>query len=342
MRVLLILLLATCGAAFADDVMLTMADPSTVTCTNPATPSLTDGAGGGLDEGQIGDADCLRLGNHEVGKRYYGANDDVTIYFRATGPLQVKLGLLLSEWGSKRAELLLNGQVVREFSAHAKPDRPATETCEITGTGALQALMIRPATGVGNYVHVDALAISGDGKVEVLDADGRPVLVASAALPLAAAQAAAAAMTPQGNLARVGDKMTYQVTEEFASCIDGSQTYAAQAALDGNPESDYWAGGTAPPHALVLTWKEPVTFNHHRIIWLGKNRALTYGLEYWDGERWRLLYEEPRNLQPEPIYRFAPVTTTSVRFTATSLVGEQRMLMRAFELYNLPEGTDGK
>jgi hypothetical protein len=243
---------------------------------------------------------------------------------------------MLSQWGSPTGEVLLDDGVIGEFSGVGTPDRPATETFQITGTGALQALTIRPRAGAGGYVHVDALALAAEGPVEILDPDGRPALMLSRALPPPEAETVRAAMAPKANLAILGDAMRYQATEEFATAIDGTRTYSPAAALDGDPESSYWAGASPPPHALVLTWKEPVRLTHNRIVWLGENRGIWYGLEYWNGTRWQLLYEEPRNLQREPVYEFAPVTTTSVRFTAYTLTGQQRVLMSAFELYNLP------
>jgi hypothetical protein len=321
----------------ADQVVLTMNDPFSVTCVNPAKPSLREGAPGGLDEGLLGDTDNLLLGAHEVGKQWYGSNDAGTIYFRAEGALTIEVGVWLSQFGCPQAAALLDGSELGQFTAQGNPDGPAVHRFTVQGTGQVQALTVRPLTGNG-YVHLDAVRIAAPGKVEVTDAGGRPVFLASVAVPPAEAAGLVKRMAAARNLAIVGEAMTYAVSEEFATGIDGSRSYSGQIALDGNPDNEYWAGGTPPPHTLLLTWKRPVTFDTNRIRWLGENRGLWYGLEYWDGVRWRLVYEEKRNLQPEPIYRFPAVTTDRVRFTTFSVLGQQRMLMRAFELYKLGDG----
>lgn len=337
MRHLLLAVLVAPVLAHADQVVLTMNDPFSVTCDNPTKPSLREGAPGGLDEGLLGDTDNLLLGAHDVGKQWYGSNDACTVHFRAEGALTIEVGVWLSQFGCPEAAVLLDGVELGRFNAQGNPDRPALHSFSANGTGQVQTLTIRPLTGNG-YVHVDALRLTGPGAVEVTDAEGRGVLMPSTAVPPSEAAGLAERMKTARNLALVGEAMTYAASEEFATGIEGSRAYSAQIALDGDPDNEYWAGGTPPPHALILAWKQPVTLDTNRILWLGENRGLWYGLEYWDGVRWRLLYEERRNLQPEPIYRFAPVTTTRVRFTICSVLGQQRVLMRAFELYSLGEG----
>ncbi|NPV46242.1 MAG: hypothetical protein HPY69_04765 [Armatimonadetes bacterium] len=340
MRHLLLAVLVAPVLAHADQVVLTMNDPFSVTCDNPTKPSLREGAPGGLDEGLLGDTDNLLLGAHDVGKQWYGSNDACTVHFRAEGALTIEVGVWLSQFGCPEAAALLDGVELGRFSAQGSPDGPTSHSFSTNGTGQVQTLTIRPLTGNG-YVHVDALRLTAPGDVEVTDAEGRGVLMPSTAVPPSEAASLAERMKTAPNLALVGEAMTYAASEEFATGIDGSRAYSAQIALDGDPDNEYWAGGTPPPHALILAWKQPVTLDTNRILWLGENRGLWYGLEYWDGVRWRLLYEERRNLQPEPIYRFAPVTTTRVRFTIYSVLGQQRVLMRAFELYSLGESGGG-
>lgn len=341
MRHLLLALLLVPTLAPADQAVLTMNDPFSVTCDNPTKPSLREGAPGGLDEGLLGDTDNLLLGAHEVGKQWYGSNDACRLHFRAAGALTIEVGVWLSQFGCPQAAVGLDDVELGQFSAQGHPDGPATYSFSADGTGQLQTLTIRPLTGQG-YVHVDAVRLTAPGPVEITDAEGRAVLMPSAAVPPAEAAALAERMKTAPNLAVVGEAMTYAASEEFATGIDGSRAYSAEIALDGDPANEYWAGGTPPPHALILAWKQPVTLDTNRILWLGENRGLWYGLEYWDGVRWRLLYEERRNLQPEPIYRFEPVTTTRVRFTIYSVLGQPRVLMRAFELYGLSQPGGGK
>lgn len=340
MRCLLLMAVLLSVLAHADEIILPMNDPFSVTCANPAKPSLREGAPGGLDKGLLGDSDNLLLGAHDVGKQWYGSNDACTVYFRAEGALTIEVGVWLSQFGCPQAGVLLDGVEVGQFTGQGNPDGPATYAFDANGTGQVQALIIRPLTGNG-YVHVDAIRIAAAGKVEVTDSNGGAVFAASAAVAPAEAAWLVERMAAAPNLAIVGDQMTYAASEEFATGIDGSRTYSAEIALDGDPDNEYWAGGTAPPHTLILAWKEPVTLDTNRIRWLGENRGLWYGLEWWDGVRWRLLYEERRNLQPEPIYRFGPITTTRVRFTIYAALGQQRVLMRAFELYNLGDGGGG-
>ncbi len=331
-----LLFVASAGRSVAEEVLLSMADPFVITCTNPAKPSLRMGAEGGLDAGQVGDSDFLMLGPKDVGKRFYGTNDAVTIHFRATGEVALELGILLSQYGMEKAQVLVDGVQVGEFGARAKPERQVVHKFTFTGTGQVQALTVKAPLGVGDYVQVDALRLSAGGPISIVNQRGEPVLRVSPALPPAAVEKLLPALKEAPDLARLGPNLSYTATEEFASSADGSRTYTAQAALDGDPEKDYWAGGTPPPHALVLQWRQPVTITTHRLRWMGENRGVWYGLEAWVGDGWKLLYEDPRNLQPEPVYQFAAVTTSRVRFTVYAVTGQQRMLLRAFELYHLP------
>ncbi len=340
-HLILALVILALPPARAEQVTLTCADPFSLTTVNPERPSLAQGAVGGIDAGMIGDTDYFLLGDHEVGKQWYGANDAAIIHFIARGPVTIEVGHRKNQWGSRTGEVLLDGKLLGTFSELAKPDAVATEKYEVEGSGEVQALLVRPAAKVGNYVQLDAVRLTAQGSVQIVDARGRPVLVPSAALAPERAQAVAARLAQAPNLARAGAGMSYVASEEFATGIDGSQSYSARAALGGGEGlGGYWAGGTAPPHALTLTWQAPVTLTTNRITWLGLNHGLWYGLEYWDGACWRLLYEERRNLQEQPIYQFAAVTTTRVRLTILSLTGDQRVLMKAFELYNLPDGGE--
>jgi hypothetical protein len=321
------------------EVTITCADPLAVECAGPVQPSTGDGAPGGLDAGLVGDSDRILLGTASVAKTWYGANDSATVYFIGVGPITVEIGHMPYEFGARHGEVLVDGAAVAQFEAHRPAAESAVVTVELAATGAVQSLTVRPADD-GGYVVLDAIRFRAGSPVRIVDRQGRPALIASGALAPSAVAAISGRMTREANLATRASGLTYSATEEWKSNPGTTSPYSALAVLDGDPSPDnYWAGGTAPPHALVLRWPRPITFDTNRIIWLGTNRGVWYTLEYWDGTRWRVVYEERRNVQVEPVYRVAPITTDQLRLTILSVIGQQRVLMTAFELYNLAGGA---
>jgi hypothetical protein len=342
MRPLWILLAALClclpRLVAADEVIVTCSDPLVFEATDPSAPSVGEGAPGGIDAGLIGDSDRVLLGTSRVGKTYYGTNDSLSLRFIATGPVTVEIGHLPYEFGCREGIVQLDGTELARFPEHLPHAEPATTVLQITGTGRVQTLTIRPADDSG-YVTLDALRLSAEGPVRIVDAAGRPALVASAALPPAEAAAAATALDRARDLATPAQGMTYRATDEWGRDLEPTGMYSAGAGLDGAPsETKYWAGTTPPPHTLLLTWPQKVRFDTNRIVWLGTNRGVWYTLECWDGARWRSIYNERRNVQATPIYRFPPVTTDRVRLTILTVTGQPRVLMTAFGLYELGGG----
>jgi len=76
---------------------------------------------------------------------------------------------------------------------------------------------------------------------------------------------------------------------------------------------------------------------------MGANRGVVYGLEARDPaqDRWLLVFHDPHNLLEAPVYAFEPVTASALRLTILDLTGDQRVLMKAFELYSRA-GGDGQ
>jgi hypothetical protein len=97
-----------------------------------------------------------------------------------------------------------------------------------------------------------------------------------------------------------------------------------------------------PPQSLTLSWRSPVTFNCCLVRWFGeKSLSSWFGMEYWDGQHYKLIYEISDNNKAEVIRVFSPVKTDRVRFTVfahtSPTMGQGRIMIRYLGLYNLTE-----
>ena len=140
---------------------------------------------------------------------------------------------------------------------------------------------------------------------------------------------------PKDNVALLTKGTTYRVSTEIGNGINDGW-----AALDGdkiNPES-YWAGefGSGAPQTLELDFNRKVSIYRNVIYWYSLNiRGVAYKLEYWDDrkKKWELIYEEENNQKKVAEYSFPPVSTSRIRFTMFRFAGQNRVVMREFELY---------
>lgn len=85
---------------------------------------------------------------------------------------------------------------------------------------------------------------------------------------------------------------------------------------------------------------QPVTCNAAKIVWNGHSYgsqpkpADDFGLEYWDGHAWQLIFHEASNKDLTSIVTFPPVTTTRLRLTVFRDNRSEYMNIRA-NLFNL-------
>ena len=334
--VAVIAFIALGACAVADEVLLAGDDPLAVTTVNPERASMAadDSVPGGLDAGLPGDAWYYRISVTEVGKSFYATPDSLSVFVDTTGlqgPLRIEIGVYMGAYGSRNGLVTWDGEKILDVNAYGRGN-VRVETLEHTltpGPGAHE-LRIADQPGEGTYITIDAIKLSGEGTIAVVDADGVAVDLRSPSLPPDEAERLAPALDALPDLAVFAPDTVWQATETFPV-----PTWDARAAFDGDPDDgDYWAGGTPAPHAIVVQYASAITFDANRIRWMGENRAVAYGLEAWDGQRWNLVYHDPHNLREQPIYVFDPVTTTRLRFTMLRLTGDNRVLMKAFELYN--------
>ncbi len=343
MRVLAFTLAATVALpAAAGEILLQGNDPLAVIAANPERASMASGeaAAGGIDEGLSGDLDYYRISVTEVGKRFYQTPDSIALRVDTTGvrgELTIEVGVYMGTYGSKNGQVLWDAEPILDVNAYGRGnERVETLTATLTPEPGIHELRVADREGEGTYITIDAIRLSAEGELALVDARGFPVELNSPSLPPAEAEALGETLAALPNLAKLREGVTCHATETFTV-----PTWSAKAALDGNPEDgNYWAGGTPAPHALVIEYAEPITFDTCRILWMGANRGVVYGLEARDPaqDRWRLLFHDPHNLLEAPVYAFEPVTATSLRLTILDLTGDQRMLMRAFELFNRAGG----
>ncbi len=343
MRMLtLILAAAVALPATAGEIVLQGNDPLAVIATNPERASMASGeaAAGGLDEGLPGDLNYYRISVTEVGKRFYQTPDSISLRVDTTGvrgDLTVEVGVYMGTYGSRNGQVLWDGEPILDVNAYGRgAERVETLSATLSPTPGIHELRIADREGEGTYITIDAIRLSAEGELALVDARGFPIELASPSLPPAEAEALGETLARLPDLAKLRAGMTWHATENFTV-----PTWSAQAALDGDPEDgDYWAGGTPAPHALVIEYAEPIAFDTCRILWMGANRGVVYGLEARDPaqDRWRLVFHDPHNLLEAPVYTFEPVTATALRLTILDLTGDQRVLMKAFELYDRAGG----
>jgi hypothetical protein len=92
-----------------------------------------------------------------------------------------------------------------------------------------------------------------------------------------------------------------------------------------------WAE-SATINACQVTWCGPIWFSNYRPL-----VAEDFGLEYWDGRAWQLVFHEIANEDSTCIKTFKPVTTTRVRLTVFRATPNfETLRVRSFDLFNLP------
>ena len=91
------------------------------------------------------------------------------------------------------------------------------------------------------------------------------------------------------------------------------------------------------PTSFRCQWPSAVTINACRIVWFGPQRmAEDFGLEYWDGRAWRLVFHEEDNRHAESIKIFKPLSTTALRLTVFKATPDfETLRVRALDVYNL-------
>jgi hypothetical protein len=107
-----------------------------------------------------------------------------------------------------------------------------------------------------------------------------------------------------------------QRLEAFDANVQGKENVAAKdkgATLIGFPGT----GNNAKQRQFEIVWdKESRTFDAVRIVWSDRRMFRRwYSLEYWDGERYRLIEDRQDNDAEVSIHEFAPVKASRLRMT---------------------------
>lgn len=83
-----------------------------------------------------------------------------------------------------------------------------------------------------------------------------------------------------------------------------------------NDRNVWRAPGATKPLAVTIVWRQPIACNAVVIDWYDrKSSPEWYGVEYWDGTRYRLLLENRNNSDSTSVHLFKAVKTTRLRLT---------------------------
>ena len=118
----------------------------------------------------------------------------------------------------------------------------------------------------------------------------------------------------------------------------GTEHILRKEAPPGDEQNVWHFPGGRLPIAVILAWSEAITCNTLLIRWCSrKEPGQHYGVEWWDGKGYRLLFERRDNADDVSVHAFAPVTTARLRLTIFKMpVSYYCGLVRLFQVYNLP------
>ena len=112
------------------------------------------------------------------------------------------------------------------------------------------------------------------------------------------------------------DKDTIQAAA-FERQVAGITDLSTPSSKDGIARMGFEGGNAGRNRVFQVVWsKAPATFDAVRIVW--SNRKVTrswYSIEYWDGERYRLIDERRDNNFDVSLHEFAPITASRLRLT---------------------------
>lgn len=103
----------------------------------------------------------------------------------------------------------------------------------------------------------------------------------------------------------------------FAQQVAGKTDLGAPSAEKGIARMGFEGGAAGRNRVFQVVWsKEPATFDAVRIVW-GNRKVIRpwYSLEYWDGERYRLIDDRRNNNDDVSLHEFAPITASRLRLT---------------------------
>jgi len=118
----------------------------------------------------------------------------------------------------------------------------------------------------------------------------------------------------------------------------GTEHVLRKESPPGEDEKVWHFPGGQLPIAVIVAWPEPVACNTIAFRWFSKKEpAEHYGVEWWDGMGYRLLFEKEDNAADVSIHTFEPVRTSRLRLTIFRMpVRYYCGLVRLFQVYELP------
>ena len=203
-----------------------------------------------------------------------------------------------------------------------------------SGMGSRKA-MERSSTWVYLDTHFHAYDMYADLQFQGGAADAAKVAQATAQLN--------AAYVAQGALKREAERHQAGLVEKVAAARPIVWECSPQEAMFIDTKLGLWDElrghryyGNLPT-SFRCHWPSAVTINACRIVWFGPHQmAEDFGLEYWDGQAWRLVFHEEDNRNAESIKIFKPLSTTALRLTVFKATPNfETLRVRAFEVYNL-------
>ena len=128
----------------------------------------------------------------------------------------------------------------------------------------------------------------------------------------------------------------------FTNGMRSSSDFLLKAPMDDELRGMRYYGSL--PVCVTFSWPAPVTFDASRIVWYSPMRlAEDYGLEWWDGNAWRVVFHDEHNASGESIAMFEPITTEKVRLTVFKATRNYETLrVRAFDLFRLEGRAESK
>ena len=157
-------------------ILITGACPDVVWATNPRLASIGRGHLGGIDAGLPGDGEAFRVSRMKIGKSYYRTPDRITVKIdtsRLQGDLWLDFDHRASQYGTRRMDVLLDGECIGRFDCAAQPHGPRRAGGSIPRSrlrNGVHELTFAEGRAV-YYVVLDCIRLVGDG-LRIVAADG--------------------------------------------------------------------------------------------------------------------------------------------------------------------------
>jgi len=317
---------------------------------------------------ELDEPDIAKVGSGGAGPTFF--QDSVEIFLMPKAPIYYRIAVSASgklEGPTRFEETMYTGRDVPNSgceAAAARGDKAWSVEIKIPfavfgGRPAANAAwranlcrVSRIATGTGEELTTWAVLprahfhdYSQFASIRFLDKALSPTEAAAASKALNADFAAARQKAPP-DASRKQEILARAANAENLSTRKGVHAYPAHFGTEhilrkesppGDEQNVWHFPGGRLPIAAIVAWPEPITCNTLVIRWgSSKEPAEHYGIEWWDGKGYQLLFETKGNADGVSIHTFEPVTTSRLRLTLFTMpVRYYCTLVRQFQVYDL-------